>query len=65
MGYLAIVFAVFSVGHGLTAAIRDNGSMHSSMGLGRRIRRANQISNFWATVSGIAALGLGIAAWVT
>jgi len=64
MGYLAIVLAVLSVAHSVTVAVRENG-IHASLGLGPRLHRANQINGFWATGYGLAALALGIVAWVT
>jgi len=64
MGTLAIVCGLFCLGHTLTIAIRQNG-IHASLGLPRGIIRANTVASFWATLWGLAALGLGIAGAVT
>lgn len=61
MGELAIVFAIFSVGHSLAILIRQNGVRW----VGQVGSPQNRISSFWAFAFGLAALGFGIAGVMT
>jgi len=61
MGELAILFAIFCVGHSLAVVIRENGRLQPTPWMARQ----NGINRFWAFASGLAALGFGIAGAVT